>query len=822
MFNYRSPQPAMSQEHSSCVSMRKSRLLLLLASLFCLCQGALAQEDNREAYAVLDDEGQLKFYYDTNKPSSGTVYDIPWDSSDQYDKSDPGWVTYDQDNYEYIENTEITSVAFDASFSDYRLESARGMFAGCTALTDIDFTNFNTSYVTDMYSMFYGCSSLTALDLRSFNTANVTRMTRMFYGCSNLQQLDLGSFNTANVTRMTRMFYGCSNLQQLDLRSFNTANVTDMYKMFSDCSSLQQLDLRSFNTSGVTNMSNMFYRCSSLKQLDLSSFNTASVTNMSWMFYGCSSLQQLDLSSFNTANVTDMFDMFYGCSGLQQLDLSNFNTANVNDMSWMFTDCSSLTYIYCDDDWSSIPRSENFTSRNMFSRCTNLPYYSQTNANDISFAKLTSEGGYFTTHGLPYAVLSDGTLTFYYDTSKETRQGTVYDIPWEGNLPGWCNPEGDNDISNVVFDESFDDYHGLTSTKGMFATLEQLTAITHIEYLHTENVTDMTGMFLVCGGLESLDLTNFNIGKVANVSNMFGSCYSLETIFCNSDFNNGQVNSDNGNSVFLGCTKLKGAIEYYYTNIDYTFANPTSGYFTYALKDNAYNSSLISSTSSMPRVGLVGRTLYKDGDWNTLCLPFDLTTEQLSASPLAGFSELRTLSEALFSEATGTLTLNFTPAEGKGAVTAIEAGKPYIIKWANTGETIEDPIFTSVSLGNSTLKSVETDVVSFMGNYDPRPITEATPDILFLGAGNTLYHPDAAMTINAFRAYFELNLPSSQQVNAFQLNFGEEETGIKEITTDSNPSTPSNSYFTLDGRKLDGKPSSPGLYVHNGRKVLIK
>ena len=68
----------------------------------------------------------------------------------------------------------------------------------------------------------------------------------------------------------------------------------------------------------------------------------------------------------------------------------------------------------------------------------------------------------------------------------------------------------------------------------------------------------------------------------------------------------------------------------------------------------------------MPRVGLVGRTLYKTGDWNTLCLPFSLSAEQLAESPLAGYSELRTLKEegTTFDPATGTLTLNFTPATG--------------------------------------------------------------------------------------------------------------------------------------------------------------
>lgn len=32
----------------------------------------------------------------------------------------------------------------------------------------------------------------------------------------------------------------------------------------------------------------------------------------------------------------------------------------------------------------------------------------------------------------------------------------------------------------------------------------------------------------------------------------------------------------------------------------------------------------------------------------------------------------------------------------------------------------------------------------------------------------------------------------------------------------------SDAWFTLDGRKLSGKPSVKGVYVNNGRKVIIK
>ena len=45
-------------------------------------------------------------------------------------------------------------------------------------------------------------------------------------------------------------------------------------------------------------------------------------------------------------------------------------------------------------------------------------------------------------------------------------------------------------------------------------------------------------------------------------------------------------------------------------------------------------------------------------------------------------------------------------------------------------------------------------------------------------------------------------------------------TGIKTIASES--SVNSNKWFTADGRQLEGKPTKPGFYIRNGKKVVIK
>ena len=176
------------------------------------------------------------------------------------------------------------------------------------------------SKIENMRAMFLGCSSLTSLDLSNFNTNNVTNMQDMFQNCSSLTILDLSNFNTGNVTNMFWMFGGCNSLTNLDLSNWDTHNVTNMDLMFNNCSSLTELDLSSFNTIKVTNMRGMFYNCSSLTNLDLSKFNTNKVTNMSGMFRNSRSLTNITFpDNFITNNVIDMMNMFKNCFKEKQI-----------------------------------------------------------------------------------------------------------------------------------------------------------------------------------------------------------------------------------------------------------------------------------------------------------------------------------------------------------------------------------------------------------------------------------------------------------------------------------------------------------------------
>lgn len=256
------------------------------------------------------------------------------------------------------------------------------MFYGCSRLTSLDVSRFNTANVTNMKGMFYRCEALKSLDVSKFNTANVTNMSAMFRSCMSLASLDVSHFNTSNVTNMSNMFASCSKLTSIDLSSFNTENVTDMSYMFSYCSRLSSLDVSHFNTANVTNMHVMFYRCASLTSLDLSKFDTKNVTGMDYMFEGCTSLTSLDISKFNTAKVKDMRAMFKNCTKITSLNLSTFNTKNVQYMQEMFMDCSLLASI----DFGSFNTTNVSYMTDMFSGCKSLVTLDLTSFNAVKKA----------------------------------------------------------------------------------------------------------------------------------------------------------------------------------------------------------------------------------------------------------------------------------------------------------------------------------------------------------------------------------------------------------------------------------------------------
>ncbi|MCR5068610.1 MAG: hypothetical protein K6A78_02200 [Prevotella sp.] len=225
-------------------------------------------------------------------------------------------------------------------------------------------------------------------------------------------------------------------------------------------------------------------------------------------------------------------------------------------------------------------------------------------------------------------------------------------------------------------------------------------------------------------------------------------------------------------------------------------------------------------------VTLRGRTLYKDGSWNTICLPFDVN---IAGSVLDGAVARKLTATSITGDETTGQTLNLTFAD---AGSELQAGVPYIIKWEE-GDNIIDPVFTgkAISPTEPTTVTSQDGMVSFIGTYGTVSLAANDKSNIYFGSANKLFWPDQNVTVGAFRAYFKINetaAVNAKGITGFVIDFGEndeEATGINEAAADSSLFTPHSSlseWYTVDGIRLNGKPSKKGMYIHNGKKVVVE
>ena len=152
----------------------------------------------------------------------------------------------------------------------------------------------------------------------------------------------------------------------------------------------------------------------------------------------------------------------------------------------------------------------------------------------------------------PYAVFDDATktLTFKYE-EKETLGTKEYELNRGTSFPAWCDLHK-SEITKAVFAPSFAEARPTTCAY-WFGSCKKLKNIEGIEFLNTENVKDMRGMFYECICLENLDLSKFDTKIVTNMRNMFYNCQKLKTLDLSS-FETDMVT--NMESMFYNCILL--------------------------------------------------------------------------------------------------------------------------------------------------------------------------------------------------------------------------------------------------------------------------
>ena len=221
---------------------------------------------------------------------------------------------------------------------------------------------------------------------------------------------------------------------------------------------------------------------------------------------------------------------------------------------------------------------------------------------------------------------------------------------------------------------------------------------------------------------------------------------------------------------------------------------------------NTLDEVAVNSFNAQNNVDVQLKRTLSPAHWNSFCVPFAIS-EDVIAEKFGAGTQVCT-----FGSMNGNV-MNFDHS------TTIEAGKPYIVK--PTKEVV-DPSFTSVNIEATAAKKVGADGYFMQGIYSAK--TDLTTDgtNLFLGDGNKFYKPAGATTakMKGLRAFFIV--PQGTNLAALRANIDGATTAIDELTTVVEQPT-DNRIYNLQGQFVGTSfEGLHGVYVQNGKKVLVK
>ena len=222
-----------------------------------------------------------------------------------------------------------------------------------------------------------------------------------------------------------------------------------------------------------------------------------------------------------------------------------------------------------------------------------------------------------------------------------------------------------------------------------------------------------------------------------------------------------------------------------------------------------YNEAATNTFKEITNTNLtINRPMASD-KWNTFCVPFALTTEQIKAT----FGDRTQVRE--YEGANGNV-LTFKEA------TDIKAGTPYLIKPTKAAEKY---IFNGVDITTTEEAKVGDGDIKFCGVYNQTNVnTLATADTHVSGiVGSMVKRAQAGTSIKGFRAYFSVpnSTPESAEA-ALRVTIDGETTGIDAI--EGFETTTPTRVYNLSGQYVGTSTANlkPGVYVSGGKKVIVK
>lgn len=208
--------------------------------------------------------------------------------------------------------------------------------------------------------------------------------------------------------------------------------------------------------------------------------------------------------------------------------------------------------------------------------------------------------------------------------------------------------------------------------------------------------------------------------------------------------------------------------------------------------------------------------------WNSLLVPFDVST--ITCEGIGTVDWFRGAEDtgknfwlrAFTADESGTVTFSDTQT--------LAANTPYIIAVPDSrfGESLQmtgrEVTFsaTDATVAATGDASVSGDYFKFCGTTAGRSLT----NVYKLNAAGSRFVKRENSSVGAFRVWFSPVSISSLSLSSLSIA-SPELTGILPVSL-SDIGSPAAGWYTLDGRRLAAKPAAPGLFIHNGKKQVIR
>ena len=216
---------------------------------------------------------------------------------------------------------------------------------------------------------------------------------------------------------------------------------------------------------------------------------------------------------------------------------------------------------------------------------------------------------------------------------------------------------------------------------------------------------------------------------------------------------------------------------------------------------------------------------------STICLPFPMTS--ITGGTAYEFTAMEKVSNVW----TATMT----------NVTETEASKPYLFKASADGAvsfsgTVPSD-FTGVAASSDPVQYSEGGTWTFRGTYTTLTYGTNLDGAVYGFAGaayssisaGDFVKAEAGAYVSPFRCYLTYNAPSSargmtrgadielpSRIIVRLVGSNGQTTAIGSMDTKTGEVVFGNEWYTLDGRKLNGKPNAKGMYINNGKKIVVK